>query len=141
MARARKFGIPTPTLYLIDEMNRRIYMEYLGNNSFSVKEFLRQLGSFDHPSIYLKLFILDYSSWLTSWQDWNTHRNPSLQWLNSWRPHHLKYDDQAPVIISITSKAFYSDKVYKIRSCMAEMKINKNYQLYSWQRLELSESL
>lgn len=58
MARARKFGIPTPTLYLIDEMNRRIYMEYLGNNSFSVKEFLRQLGSFDHPSINLKLLSL-----------------------------------------------------------------------------------
>ena len=50
MARMRKFGIPTPSLYLIDELNRKIYMEYLGDHSMTVKEFLYQLGSFTHPS-------------------------------------------------------------------------------------------
>jgi len=30
MSRIRKFGVPTPALYLIDEVGRRIYMEYLG---------------------------------------------------------------------------------------------------------------
>lgn len=52
MARARRFGIPTPTLYLIDDVSRRIYMEYLGNNAITVKEFLYQLKSYDHPSKY-----------------------------------------------------------------------------------------
>jgi tRNA A-37 threonylcarbamoyl transferase component Bud32 len=50
MNRSRKFGIPTPTLYLIDEIGRKIYMEYLGDSAVTVKEFLYQLGSFDHPS-------------------------------------------------------------------------------------------
>jgi tRNA A-37 threonylcarbamoyl transferase component Bud32 len=40
MNRARRFGVPTPGLYLIDEVSRKIYMEYLGNDSLSVKEFL-----------------------------------------------------------------------------------------------------
>ena len=40
MTRLRKFGVPTPCIYLIDEINRRIYMEYLGDHSMSVKEFL-----------------------------------------------------------------------------------------------------
>lgn len=38
MNRIRKFGVPTPTLYLIDEIDRKIYMEYL--DAISVKEFL-----------------------------------------------------------------------------------------------------
>ena len=50
MARARRFGIPTPALYLIDEESRRIYMEFLGNNAVTVKDFLYQLKSYDHPS-------------------------------------------------------------------------------------------
>jgi tRNA A-37 threonylcarbamoyl transferase component Bud32 len=50
MSRIRKFGVPTPALYLIDEVERRIYMEYLGHHAFTVKEFLYQLKSFDHPS-------------------------------------------------------------------------------------------
>jgi tRNA A-37 threonylcarbamoyl transferase component Bud32 len=50
MSRIRKFGVPTPALYLIDEVERRIYMEYLGFHAFTVKEFLYQLKSFDHPS-------------------------------------------------------------------------------------------
>jgi len=40
MARARKFGVPTPALYLIDDVSRRIYMEYLGQQAMTVKEFL-----------------------------------------------------------------------------------------------------
>lgn len=50
MGRARRFGIPTPALYLIDEIGRKIYMEYLGNHALTVKEFLYQLKSYDHPS-------------------------------------------------------------------------------------------
>ena len=30
MNRIRKFGVPTPAVYLIDEVGRRIFMEYLG---------------------------------------------------------------------------------------------------------------
>lgn len=48
MNRARKFGVPTPALYLIDEVARKIYMEHLGPQSISVKEFLYQLKSYDH---------------------------------------------------------------------------------------------
>jgi tRNA A-37 threonylcarbamoyl transferase component Bud32 len=50
MNRARKFGVPTPALYLIDEVGRKIYMEYLGVNSITVKQFLYTIGSFEHPS-------------------------------------------------------------------------------------------
>lgn len=53
MNRIRKFGVPTPALYLIDEIGRKIYMEYLGDHAMTVKEFLYQLGSFDHPSILI----------------------------------------------------------------------------------------
>ena len=55
MNRVRKFGVPTPTLYLIDEVGRKIYMEYLGDQSLSVKEFLYQLNSFTHPGISISL--------------------------------------------------------------------------------------
>ena len=48
MSRARKFGIPTPCLYLIDEVGRKIFMEYLGYQSLTVKEFLYQIKSYDH---------------------------------------------------------------------------------------------
>lgn len=48
MARIRKFGVPTPALYLIDEVGRKIYMEYLGKHAYTVKDFLYQLKSFDH---------------------------------------------------------------------------------------------
>ncbi len=37
MNRARKFGIPTPTIFLIDDVARKIYMEYLGQNAMTVK--------------------------------------------------------------------------------------------------------
>jgi TP53 regulating kinase and related kinases len=50
MARIRKFGVPTPALYLIDEMGRKIFMEYLGMHAYTVKEFLYGLnGNFEHP--------------------------------------------------------------------------------------------
>ncbi len=49
MNRLRKFGVPTPALYLIDDVGRRIYMEYLGDHAFTVKDFLYQLGTFEHP--------------------------------------------------------------------------------------------
>jgi len=41
MSRIRKVGVPTPTIYLIDEIERKIYMEYLGKNSMTVKEFIQ----------------------------------------------------------------------------------------------------
>jgi len=50
MNRIRKFGVPTPALYLIDEIGRKIFMEYMGQHAFTVKEFLYQLKSYDHPS-------------------------------------------------------------------------------------------
>lgn len=51
MNRIRKFGVPTPALYLIDEVARKIYMEYLGDHALTVKEFLYQLNTYDHPGI------------------------------------------------------------------------------------------
>ena len=52
MNRIKKFGVPTPALYLIDEVGRKIYMGYLGDHAYTVKEFLYQLGTYEH-------FILD----------------------------------------------------------------------------------
>jgi tRNA A-37 threonylcarbamoyl transferase component Bud32 len=50
MSRIRKVGVPTPTIYLIDEAERKIYMEYLGKNSMTVKEFIQQMDNdFSHP--------------------------------------------------------------------------------------------
>lgn len=49
MNRIRKFGVPTPGIYLVDEVTKKIYMEYLGRHAITVKEFLYQLGTFDHP--------------------------------------------------------------------------------------------
>lgn len=60
MNRARKFGVPTPSIYLVDEVARKIYMEHLGHHSMSVKEFLYQLNSYVHPSKMIKLDL--YSS-------------------------------------------------------------------------------
>ena len=52
MERVRRLGILTPSVYLVDQTERKIYMEYLGNNSITVKDFLYNLGSFDHPGKY-----------------------------------------------------------------------------------------
>ena len=50
MSRIRKVGVPTPTIYLIDDVERKIYMEYLGKNSMTVKEFIQQMNNdFIHP--------------------------------------------------------------------------------------------
>ena len=52
MNRVRKIGVPTPAVYLVDESQRKIYMEYLGNHSLTLKEFLRQLSNdWTHPII------------------------------------------------------------------------------------------
>ena len=44
-------GILTPAVYLVDQTERKIYMEYLGAGSITVKDFLYQLGTFDHPLV------------------------------------------------------------------------------------------
>ena len=52
MNRVRKVGVPTPTIYLVDESERKIYMEYLGNHSITLKDFFRQLnGDWSHPLV------------------------------------------------------------------------------------------
>ena len=40
MVRVRKIGVPVPAFYLIDLLNKKLYMEYLGDESMTVKEFL-----------------------------------------------------------------------------------------------------
>ena len=50
MDRIRRMGVATPGVYLVDQTERKIYMEYLGDESMTVKEFLYGLGTFDHPS-------------------------------------------------------------------------------------------
>ena len=40
MDRVRKLGVATPGLYLVDQVERKIYMEYL-HDAITVKEFLR----------------------------------------------------------------------------------------------------
>ena len=52
MSRIRKFGVPTPSLYLIDEIGRKIYMEYMGDHAFTVKQFLYSIcegNDYTHP--------------------------------------------------------------------------------------------
>ena len=49
MDRVRKLGVPTPSIYLVDEQQRKIYMEYLGDHSLTVKDFIIQLGDLNHP--------------------------------------------------------------------------------------------
>ena len=58
MNRARKYGVLAPTVYLIDEVERKIYMEYLGTNSLTIKQFLYTIGSFE-PSPSKILSFLD----------------------------------------------------------------------------------
>ena len=45
MNRVRKTGVPSPAVYLVDEAERKIYMEYLGNHALTLKEFLRQINN------------------------------------------------------------------------------------------------
>ena len=56
MNRVRKLGIPCPTIYLVDETDRKIYMEYLGNHSITLKDFFRQLeGDWSSPIVNVVL--------------------------------------------------------------------------------------
>ena len=49
MDRIRRMGVPTPGVYLVDQTERKIFMEYLGDESMTVKEFLYGIGTFNHP--------------------------------------------------------------------------------------------
>jgi len=48
MSRVRKSGVYTPHLILIDEINRKIYMEFI-ENSITVKELIWTLQDYSHP--------------------------------------------------------------------------------------------
>ena len=50
MDRIRRMGVLAPGVYLVDTTERKIYMEYLGEEAMTVKQFIYQLGTFDHPS-------------------------------------------------------------------------------------------
>lgn len=42
--------MPTPAVYLVDETQKKIYMEYLGDQAMTLKEFIRQMDhDFSHP--------------------------------------------------------------------------------------------
>ena len=50
MNRIQKAGVPTPALYLVDEAERKIYMEYLGQDAMTLKDFIREMNNdFTHP--------------------------------------------------------------------------------------------
>lgn len=50
MNRARKVGVLTPAIYLVDLSQRKIIMEYLGVNAITVKDFIKEINDLDHPS-------------------------------------------------------------------------------------------
>lgn len=42
--------MPTPAVYLVDETTKKIYMEYLGDQALTLKEFIRQMDhDYSHP--------------------------------------------------------------------------------------------
>ena len=41
MNRARKVGVLTPAIYLVDLQERKIIMEYLGGHAMTVKDFIK----------------------------------------------------------------------------------------------------
>ena len=49
MDRIRRMGVLTPGVFLVDQVTRKIYMEYLGDEAMTVKKFLNDLGSLTHP--------------------------------------------------------------------------------------------
>ena len=55
MNRARKVGVLTPAIYLVDVNDRKIIMEYLGIHAMSVKDFIKEMDNLDHPSITITL--------------------------------------------------------------------------------------
>ena len=57
MERVRRLGVPAPGVYLVDQTQRKIYMEYL-NEGMTVKELLNGLPSFDQPSKFPTLIFV-----------------------------------------------------------------------------------
>jgi len=49
MERVRRLGVPAPGVYLVDQTQRKIYMEYL-TDAITVKQFLNALPDFTHPA-------------------------------------------------------------------------------------------
>ena len=62
-------GVLAPGIYLVDQVTRKIYMEYLGDEAMTVKAFLYELGTFDHPSkfLYLQLILIVLVQFLNNW--------------------------------------------------------------------------
>ena len=51
MNRVRKSGVLTPAIYLVDTNDKKIYMEYLGERSMTLKDFIRELDDLSHPAM------------------------------------------------------------------------------------------
>ena len=51
MQRVRKAGVLTPAVYLCDIKARKIFMEYLGDEAMTLKDFIRGLGDLEHPAM------------------------------------------------------------------------------------------
>ena len=51
MARVRKAGVMTPAVFLCDVKARKIFMEYLGDEAMTLKEFISGLYNFAHPAM------------------------------------------------------------------------------------------
>ena len=51
MSRVRKSGVLTPALYLVDMGTRRIFMEYLGDEALTLKDFIRGINDLEHPAM------------------------------------------------------------------------------------------
>ena len=55
MNRARKIGVLTPAVYLVDMNERKIIMEYLGVHAMTVKDFIKDMNDLEHPSLTITL--------------------------------------------------------------------------------------
>lgn len=51
MARVRKAGVLTPAVFLCDVKARKIFMEYLGDDAMTLKDFIRGMYNFAHPAM------------------------------------------------------------------------------------------
>ena len=51
MNRVRKAGVLTPAIYLCDLNDRKIFMEYLGDNAMTLKNFIKGLNDYSHPAM------------------------------------------------------------------------------------------
>ena len=67
--RVRRMGVLAPGIYLVDQVTRKIYMEYLGDEAMTVKAFLYELGTFEHPSkfLILSLTFIALVQFLSNW--------------------------------------------------------------------------